>query len=99
MKKVRFEWNRSKNNANFRNHGVSFDEAKTIFFDENAIEFYDQDHSFAEDRYLMIGLSSKLRLLLVIYTVYEGRDEDIIRIISSRKPTKNEQKVYFERLI
>ena len=99
MTKVRFEWNRSKDKANFRNHGVSFDEAKSVFYDENAIEFYDQDHSFREERYLMIGLSSKLRLLLVNYTVREGKDEDIIRIISSRKPTKKEQRVYFERLI
>jgi len=99
MTKVRFECNRYKDKANLRNHGVSFDEAKTVFYDENAIEFYDQDHSLGEDRYLMIGLSSKLRLLLVSYTVREGKEEDIIRIISSRKPTKNEQKVYFEKLI
>ena len=99
MVKVRFEWNRYKDKANFRNHGVSFDEAKTVFYDENAIEFYDHDHSFGEDRYLMIGLSSKLRLLLVSYTVREGKDEDIVRIISCQKPTKNEQKTYFERLI
>jgi uncharacterized DUF497 family protein len=98
MKKVRFEWNRNKEKANSRNHGVSFDEAKTVFYDENAIEFYDEDHSSAEDRYLMIGLSSKLRLLLVNYTVRKERDEDVIRIISSRKPTKREQTIYFERL-
>jgi len=98
MKKVRFEWNRNKDKANSRNHGVSFDEAKTVFYDENAIEFYDEDHSSAEDRYLMIGLSSKLRLLLVNYTVRKERDEDVIRIISSRKPTKREQTIYFERL-
>lgn len=99
MIKVRFEWNRNKGIANLRNHGVSFDEAKTVFYDENAVEFYDQDHSLREDRYLMIGLSSKLRILLVIYTVSEGKDEDIIRIISSRKPTKSEQRIYFERVI
>ena len=99
MKKVRFEWDRKKSIANFRNHGVAFDEAKTIFYDENAIEFCDQDHSLREDRFLMIGLSSKLRILLVSYTVREGKDEDVIRIISSRKPTKNEQKIYIEKLI
>ena len=71
MKKVLFEWDKSKDKANFRNHGISFDEAKTVFFDENAIEFYDQDHSSREERFLMIGLSSKLRLLLVNYTVHE----------------------------
>jgi len=98
MIKVCFEWNRNKEKANTRNHGVSFNEAKTVFYDENAIEFFDEDHSLAENRYLMIGLSSKLRLLLVNYTVREEKDEDVIRIISSRKPTKKEQMVYFERL-
>ncbi|MHC4488832.1 MAG: BrnT family toxin [Planctomycetota bacterium] len=99
MKNVRFEWDRKKDIANFRNHGIAFDEAKTVFYEENAIEFYDQDHSLGEDRYLMIGLSSKLRILLVSYSASEGKDEDVIRIITSRKPTRNEQKIYFERLI
>jgi len=98
MIKIRFKWNSYKDKANFRNHGLSFDEAKTVFYDENAVEFYDKDHSLGEDRYLMIGLSSKLRLLLVNYTVREEKDEDIIRIISSRKPTKKERMIYFERL-
>jgi uncharacterized DUF497 family protein len=98
MKKVRFEWDDKKDLANLRNHGVAFDEAKTVFYDENAIEFYDEDHSCKEVRLLMIGLSSKLRILLVSYTVMEGKDKDIIRIISSRKATKKEQKIYFERL-
>jgi uncharacterized DUF497 family protein len=96
MKELRFEWNNEKNNANLRMHGVSFEEAKTVFYDGSAIEFYDENHSQKEDRFLMIGLSSKLKLLLVSYTVIEGKNEDVIRIISSRKPTKNEQKVYFE---
>lgn len=65
MKKVSFEWNRKKDISNFRNHGVAFDEAKTVFYDENALEFFDQDHSLREDCFLMIGLSSKLRILLV----------------------------------
>jgi len=98
MINIRFEWNNNKDKTNFKNHGVSFAEAKTVFYDENAIEFYDEDHSLEEDRYLMIGLSSKLRLLLVNYTVHEEKDEDVIRIVSSRKPTKREQTIYFERL-
>lgn len=98
MAKLRFEWNGSKDKSNFKNHGVTFDEAETVFYDENAVEFFDQDHSLDEDRYLMIGLSSKLRLLLVNYTVRDEKNEDIIRIISSRKPTKKEQLEYFERL-
>jgi hypothetical protein len=99
MKRVRFEWNRKKDALNFRAHGVSFEEAKTIFYDENAIEFYNEGHSLEEHRFLMVGLSSKLRILLVSYTVREGADEDIIRIISSRKATKNEQRIYFQREI
>ena len=98
MKKLRFEWNPYKAKANIKNHGVSFEEAKTVFYDENAIEYYDREHSYEEDRYIMIGLSSKISLLLVSYSVYEEKDEDIIRIISSRKPTKEEQKTYFEKL-
>ena len=99
MKKLQFEWKPCKAKTNIRNHGVSFEEAKSVFYDENAYEFYDQEHSLKEDRYLMIGLSSKIKLLLVSYTVCEEKDKDIIRILSSRKPTKKEQKTYFEKLI
>lgn len=95
MKKVRFEWDTNKDFANFRKHGIAFDEAKTVFHDENAIEFYDEDHSLKEVRILMIGLSSKLRILLVSYSVMEEKDEDIIRMISSREATQNEQKNIF----
>ena len=97
MKAVRFEWGRKKELTNFRDHGVEFEEAKTVFYDEHAIEFYDEDHSLKEIRYLMIGLSSKFRILIVSYTIREGSDKDLIRIISSRKATKSEQKVYSER--
>jgi uncharacterized DUF497 family protein len=99
MKVVRFEWNKKKEIANSRKHGIKFNEAQTVYEDENAIEFYDEDHSLKEGRYLMIGISSKLRILLTSHTVIQGKDEEIIRIISSRKATKNEQKVYFERSI
>lgn len=99
MKHVRFEWDKKKDLANFRNHGVEFEEAKTVFYDEYAIEFYDPDHSLKEVRFLMIGLSLKFRILLVSYTIRERSDEDFIRIISSRKATKIEEKVYFERSI
>ena len=97
MKKVCFDWDEKKDLANLRNHGVPFDESRTVFYDDNAIEFFDQDHSRKEDRFLMIGLSTKLRILIVNYTVREEQDEDIIRIISSRKATKSEQMVYFAR--
>ncbi len=99
MKEIRFEWSKKKEIANFRKHGIKFDEAQTVFFDENAIEFYDEDHSLKEVRYLMVGISSKFKILLTSYTVIQEKDEEIIRIISSRKATEKEQKVYFERLI
>ncbi len=99
MKGLRFEWDRRKELVNFRNHRVEFEEAKTVFYDERAIEFYDEYHSSSEARFLMIGLSSKFRILLVSYTIRETSDEDLIRIISSRKATKKEQQVYFERVL
>jgi uncharacterized DUF497 family protein len=99
MKKLRFEWNKEKEIANIRKHGIEFNEAQTVFYDENAIEFYDEEHSLKEVRYLIMGVSSRLRILLTSYCVIEKADEDIIRIISSRKATKMEQKVYFERWV
>lgn len=92
MRSIRFSWDEHKAAQNARKHDVSFEEAMTVFFDENATEFFDPDHSAAEDRFLMLGISSRLRLLVVHYVV---RDKGMqIRIISARKPTKNESKRY-----
>jgi len=88
----KFEWDPAKDKANQRKHGISFEEAKSVFFDENAIEFYDFDHSHREERFLMLGLSFRLRILLICHCHKE--DKGIIRIISARKATKNEQKEY-----
>ncbi len=88
----RFEWDTIKDNANQKKHGVSFVEAKSVFFDENALEFYDFDHSHEEERFLMLGMSSQLRILLICHC--HKVDKGIIRIISARKATKNEQKEY-----
>jgi uncharacterized DUF497 family protein len=71
---------------------VSFEEAQTVFFDENAIEYDDLDHSEEEDRYLMLGFSYRLRVLVVSHSLRKNEQE--IRIISARKATKNEQKFY-----
>lgn len=71
---------------------MSFEEAKSVFFDEHAIEFYDDGHSEWEDRYLVLGLSSSLNLLLVCHCLRES--ESVIRIISARKATKKESKHY-----
>ena len=92
MKPLRFEWSAAKNRENQRKHGVSLEEARTVFYDEAAIEFFDDDHSRHEDRFLLLGLSSRLRILMICHCL---RDEaDTIRIISARKATSNERKLY-----
>ena len=92
MSELEFEWDARKERENRRKHGVSFEEAKTVFFDENAVEFYDDVHSPWEDRFLMLGLSGRLRVLLVCHCLRERGT--IIRIISARKATKKEQEFY-----
>ncbi|MBN1509102.1 MAG: BrnT family toxin [Sedimentisphaerales bacterium] len=92
MKDIRFSWDERKAAQNVRKHGVSFEEAMTVFFDERATEFFDPDHSADEDRFLMLGISSRLRRLVVHYAVRANGTR--IRIISARKPTKNESKRY-----
>lgn len=92
MSELLFEWDERKDRENRRKHGVSFEEAKTVFFDENAIEFYGDEHSQTEDRFLMLGLSGRLRVLLVCHCLRERGS--VIRIISARKATKKEQEFY-----
>ena len=92
MKAIHFKWDNTKSIANEKKHGISFQEAFTVFSDELAIEFYDNKHSDWEDRFLLLGLSNKLNMLLVCYCYRET--ERVIRIISARKATKNESKYY-----
>ena len=92
MHDIRFEWDRKKAALNRRKHGVSFEEAQTVFYDENAIEFFDPDHSDREDRFIMLGLSFKLRLLVVCHCVREA--QSVIRIISARRATRHEANTY-----
>jgi len=87
-----FEWDERKNRANQRKHGVSFEEAQTVFLDENAIRFYDPDHSVDEHRFILLGLSFQLRELVVCHCFREN--ERVIRIISARKANRNEAAVY-----
>ncbi|MBN2130049.1 MAG: BrnT family toxin [Sedimentisphaerales bacterium] len=87
-----FSWDQKKAQQNVRKHKVSFEEAVSVFFDENATEFFDADHSGDEDRFLMLGLSFRLRLLVLSYTVHDKTRQ--IRLISARKATKNESKAY-----
>ncbi|HMO50663.1 MAG TPA: BrnT family toxin [Kiritimatiellia bacterium] len=92
MTKLGFEWDDTKSRDNARKHGVTFAEAQTVFFDENAVEFFDDEHSTHEDQFLLLGLSSKLRVLLVCHCLRESGS--VIRIISARKATKNERGLY-----
>ena len=92
MKDVRFQWDSDKAENNQRKHGVSFEEATTVFYDENGIEFYDDEHSEWEDRFLLLGFSSNLNLLLVCHCYRE--DDAVVRLISARPATRNEAKYY-----
>ncbi len=92
MHTIRFEWDENKNLANQHKHGISFEEARTVFYDNFARIVYDPDHSKDEDRFILLGLSQNLRLLIVVHVYH--KDDDIIRIISSRNATKNEAKHY-----
>ena len=89
---MRFEWDPNKNEINKKKHGISFEEAKTVFYDEYAILFDDPDHSEDEDRFIILGLSQRENLCIVSHC-YRGTDE-IIRIISARKATKTETRYY-----
>ncbi len=95
MKPLRFEWNPSKDLENKRKHGISFEEAQAVFLDENALMIHDPDHSEDEDRFVLLGLSAKIRILAVCHC-YRKNDE-VIRIISARKATRNEEKHYWGR--
>ena len=95
MDDIVFSWDDKKARQNIIKHRVSFEEASTVFLDENAIEFFDPDHSLQEERYLMLGISNRLRILVVSYCLRKKGSE--IRIISARRTTKKEQKVYTGR--
>ena len=90
MNGKQFEWDPAKAKANRRKHGITFEEAATVFGDTNAIVEYDARHSMIEDRWRLIGLSSRLRVLTVVYT----RRHEAIRIISARRATKAESRRY-----
>lgn len=92
MDSIKFVWDKRKDSSNQKKHKVSFDEAKTVFYDENARLIHDPDHSEDEDRFVILGLSSALRLLVVCHCYREN--DSAIRIISARKADKSEQKTY-----
>lgn len=92
MDDFRFEWDPAKARENRRKHGVSFDEARTVFADDNAILLDDPDHSTDEDRFALLGLSAPLRILVVAHCYREG--ERVVRLISARKATRSERAQY-----
>jgi len=92
-----FDWDPKKNGINKRKHGISFEEAQTVFYDDNARLIADPDHSEDEDRFVILGLSSKLRTLVVCHCYQKTGSE--IRIISARKANKKERFQYEEHLI
>ena len=93
MDKIRFVWDEEKNHINQEKHGVSFEEAKTVFYDDYALLEFDEEHSeMEEDRFRILGLSKKGRLLIVVHCTRES--ESVIRLISSRKATENEKNGY-----
>jgi len=89
---MEFEWNQDKARANLMKHGISFDEAKTVFDDPLYVDFYDPDHSEDEERYIIVGQSMQHRLLIVSYT----ERNNTIRLISAREATRPEMKAYEE---
>ncbi|MCF6345615.1 MAG: BrnT family toxin [Thiomicrorhabdus sp.] len=93
MKQLEFEWDDNKNRTNSKKHGVSFDEARTVFYDESAIQFFDPEHSENEDRFILLGTSFKLKTLVVCHCFRQ--EETVVRIISARKADKDEEQVYW----
>jgi len=91
-REISFTWDDRKSRENQRKHGVSFEEAESVFFDERAREYFDPDHSDEEDRFLLVGRSYRLRMLLVCHCYRE--DERVIRIISARRATRTERSAY-----
>lgn len=89
---IEFEWDASKASANLRKHQVSFEDAKSVFYDEFAVQFFDEDHSSEEERFLMLGMSSDAKLLIVCHC--EREQGAVIRIISARKASKRESAFY-----
>ena len=92
MSDIRYEWDELKNIANMKKHGISFEEAVTAFADENLMIMSDEDHSDDEERFIILGLSKNTGLLVVCHCYRES--DEVIRIISARKATKTEDKLY-----
>ena len=95
MSQIRFEWDPRKARSNERKHGVSFEEARSVFFDEQALLLEDPQPLHEEERFILLGVSASIRLLVVVHAL---RERDVIRIISARKATRLETREYENRL-
>ena len=95
MERLIFEWDDRKEKANRKKHGVSFEEARTAFYDEDALVFFDPDHAEDEDRFILLGLSFKPRVVVVCHCFRES--ESVIRLISARKADDREEEEYWRR--
>lgn len=93
MESLKFEWDENKNKINKAKHKISFEEAKTVFYDDCALVIDDPEHSELEERFVILGVSSKANLLVVCHCVRHG---DVIRIISARRAVKSEEKQYYD---
>ncbi len=93
MRRIKFEWDKKKDVSNIKKHGISFEEAHTVFYDEYARQFYDPEYSEAEDRFILLGADFKSKALVVCHCYRE--EETVIRIISARKADKEETKFYW----
>ena len=89
---IEFEWDPSKAKSNLKRHGISFPEAQSVFYDDYATQFFDDENSEEEDRFVMLGMSNRARVLIVVHCIRSGGDT--IRIISARKATANERQFY-----
>ncbi|MDR1018591.1 MAG: BrnT family toxin [Lachnospiraceae bacterium] len=94
---VGFEWDEGKNRINIKKHGISFEEASTAFLDEEGLYLHDFAHSVDEERFLLLGMSSVSKLLVVCHCISENNGN--IRIISARRSTKNESKQYYDKIL
>lgn len=92
MDMIKFEWDENKNRTNQKKHGISFTEAKTVFYDDEALVIDDPEHSEEEERFIILGISNKANLLVVCHCYRAS--ETVIRIISARKATKTESQYY-----
>ena len=93
---IKFEWDSAKATTNIKKHGISFEEAQSVFYDEFAVQFFDEEHSTIEERFLLLGMSTGGRVVLVCHCEREAGN--IIRIISARKATKTESTFYGSEL-